>query len=357
MAEKFDSAGVLAFLENCAAAIPGGAILVDVAKQLAARADRVSVIRALLQLFRQVPELEANLARLSPQVRAQVNQLRSGGTPSPADFVLPPNPAAGRFAAILAAAQDCPEIAEGDGKPMRCAPALPFQNWGRTVANTPATTYIPRTVTGIQNLVKWAAAKGKRVRAAGYRHTWGDLYSDTGDILISLLPLNVVEDLPSPEPPIDPSDELQGIRIVGQVVENGTTKALCRIGSATTNEQFRRWCLDSNGGNWSWTLPLNVIMVEVTFGGSNAPICHGAGWRNQTLSDLVAAIEFVNPRGEVQKVDDPEQLRAAAGCFGLLGIVTAVTLKLDAMTFAAMRPFKQRVGLAVPPPTGYPVPA
>jgi len=32
--------------------------------------------------------------------------------------------------------------------------------------------------------------------------------------------------------------------------------------------------------NDKYTLPLNVSMVEIAFGGSNAPICHGAGFRH-----------------------------------------------------------------------------
>ena len=47
-------------------------------------------------------------------------------------------------------------------------------------------------------------------------------------------------------------------------------------------------------------------------------------------------------------VSDPAQLSAAAGCFGL---------KLDPMSYASMRPSKQRVGLTIPPPAGYPVPS
>src|SRR5262249_48497770 len=147
-----------------------------------------------------------------------------------------------------------------------------FHNWGRTVENTPLLTCLPKSKAGVANLVKWAVANHKSVRVAGYRHTWTDLFSADDQILISLLPLSVVEDLPAAEPGIDPDDQLQGIQIVGQIEEQGVTKALCKIGAATTNEQFRRWCLDSQGGNWNWTIPLNVIMVEITWGGSNGPI-------------------------------------------------------------------------------------
>lgn len=259
--------------------------------------------------------------------------------------------------ALRSASDSLPGVVEADGQPVRLMIGKEFRNWGRTVKNVPAVTAIPKTKVGVCNLVKWAAANDKRVRVSGYRHTWGNLYGADGGVLISLLPLDVVEDLPATEPPIDPSDQLQGIAVVGTVVENGVEKALCRIGAGTTNEQFRRWCLDAKGGALQWTVPLNVIMVEITWGGSNGPICHGAGLRNQTLSDLVAEIEFVNPKGELQTVSDPEDLRSASGAFGLMGVVTSITLKLDRMTYARLEPVKTRVALTIPPPDGFVVPA
>ena len=185
------------------------------------------------------------------------------------------------------------QIKEGDGSGVLYH-NLTFQNWGRTVENTPSVTFVPKTKAGICNIVQWAKANNKRVRAAGYRHTWGNLYSEDNQVLISSLPLDDVNNLPAQEPAIDPNNELQGIEIVG-TTSNG--KALCKIGAGTTNEQFRRWCLDPKGGNLNWTIPLNVIMVEITWGGSNAPICHGAGSRHKTLSDLVTEVEFVNVKG------------------------------------------------------------
>ncbi len=251
----------------------------------------------------------------------------------------------------LARAEPCadPVILEADGSPMRCLRG-PFRNWGRTVEFEPAVTFVPKTKTGLCNLVKWAASAGKSVRCAGYRHTYSDLYGSSGDVLVSMLDPSVVEKIPAPEPPIDPADQLQGIQVLEEI--DGGRHALCRIGAATTNNQFRNWCVDRRGGDTRWTLPLNVIMSEITIGGSNATICHGAGWRNRTLSDLVVAVEFVNARGELQEVDDPRLLKAAAGAFGVLGIVTALTIKLDRMTFAALRPERIPVPLAIPPPPG-----
>jgi hypothetical protein len=249
-----------------------------------------------------------------------------------------------------------PNLREADGSPVWYVEGARFQNWGRTVRNTPAVTFVPRTKHGVREIVKWASANHRTVRAAGYRHSWSDLYSADGQVLISMLAPEVVETLPAAQPPIDPRNRLQGIELVGRVREDGVRKALCRIGAATTNEQFRRWCLDEGGGAWEWTVPLNVVMVEITWGGSNAPICHGAGLRHKTLSDLVVEVEFVNARGELQTVSDRRLLKAAAGCFGLLGIVTSLTLKLDPMTYAALRPESPRLALAVPPPAGFRVP-
>ena len=125
---------------------------------------------------------------------------------------------------------------------------------------------------------------------------------------------------------------------------------LVRVGAAVTNERLRRWCVK----NKKVTLPINVIMVEITLGGSNAPICHGSGRRHQTLSDLVRAIEYVDANGVLRTVSKSEHLRAAAGCFGLMGVFTHLTLELSPMTYANMVPVKIPVMKAVPPPPGMP---
>ncbi|CAE7197884.1 unnamed protein product [Rhizoctonia solani] len=76
-----------------------------------------------------------------------------------------------------------PDILEADGQPMdRVKPGTKFQNWGRTVENTPAYTFVARTEIGLCNLVKWAAGARKKVRVAGYRHTIPLVYSSLGVI-------------------------------------------------------------------------------------------------------------------------------------------------------------------------------
>ena len=54
---------------------------------------------------------------------------------------------------------------------------------------------------------------------------------------------------------------------------------------------------------------------------------------------------------------DAEELRAASGCLGLLGIVVSLVLQLDTMCVAEMRPFTCPLLLTIPPPDGYRLPA
>ncbi|KAL4747894.1 hypothetical protein BDW72DRAFT_181638 [Aspergillus terricola var. indicus] len=245
--------------------------------------------------------------------------------------------------------------------PQRSNPVLTyegavFSNWGRTVENQPVYTCVPKTNYGVQQIVLYATNNNLGVRVSGYRHSWSPLFTrDKGCMLISTLSLHQAAQLPNvesldPLSPIlfgDKPTVLNSITELGPLNDN-PTKSLVRVGCATTNEQFRYWCVKAK----RVTLPLNVIMVEITFGGSNGPICHGAGIRHKTLSDLVYAIEYVDVHGKLQIITraDDDFLSAASGCFGLLGVVTHITLVVDKMTYAAMTPQKQAVIDAIPPP-------
>ncbi|KAI6093505.1 hypothetical protein F4821DRAFT_953 [Hypoxylon rubiginosum] len=232
-----------------------------------------------------------------------------------------------------------------------------FQNWGLTVKNTPSLTYVPSTSYGIQQIVKYAKARNLKVRASGYRHSWSPVFGSDGQIIISTLGLHRATMLPNTES-LPGSQffvrgtELNSIDFVGEPQKG--QKRLVRIGTAVTNQMFRRWCNEQKLEKAS-SLPLNVIMVEITYGGSNAPICHGAGRRHPTLSDLVHTIEYVDVNGNMQTISkdkDPDFMSVASGCFGLLGIVTHITLELDPMSYAVMVPRKIPVMEAIPPPPG-----
>ena len=68
-----------------------------------------------------------------------------------------------------------------------------------------------------------------------------------------------------------------------------------KVGAATTNLQMLNWSIGSG-----WTLPMDIIALMITYGGSNATITHGAGINNKNLNDIVLKLEFVNALGETQ---------------------------------------------------------
>ena len=57
----------------------------------------------------------------------------------------------------------------------------------------------------------------------------------------------------------------------------------------------------------------------------------------------------MDANGILQTVTDPKQLKAAAGCFGLLGVVTHISFELSPMKYALLKPEKTPISLAIPP--------
>lgn len=249
----------------------------------------------------------------------------------------------------LTFARDDPvtKIVEFDGKPVKTLkPKSEFENFGQNLHHKPAITFEPQTRTGVANVVKWAVANGKRVRCAGFRHTWSNLYSENDQILLSMIPASKAtgKSFNAVTPVIPTPDDLEGITWIGE--ENGV--GYVKIGASTSNGQFLDWSL-KNG----WTLPMSVDLVEITFGGSTSPMTHGTGIDHPTMSDLVTEVEFINANGELQTVNEQKRLRAAAGALGVMGVITAVTMKLERMSYAVMKPYKPAAMLGVPPPPGW----
>ena len=141
----------------------------------------------------------------------------------------------------------------------------------------------------------------------------------------------------------DWGSDLSYIQLVQEL--DGGKHAAVKVGSAVTNLEMMNWSNKSG-----WTMPADIIAVMITYGGSNAMICHGAGLSTQTLSDLVLEMEFVNGSGDLQKVTNRETLLAVAGCFGLAGVVTSITFRMDAMTWAKFHPKKTLMEDSLPRP-------
>ncbi|QRW22639.1 cholesterol oxidase [Rhizoctonia solani] len=106
----------------------------------------------------------------------------------------PPSPHFHHLATFLCRnIEPFPEILEADGKPMdRVRPGTKFENWGQTVENSPAYTFVARTEVGICN---WSSGQRELRRR--------DFYSADNEVLVMLLPIKVLADLPSYSPPME----------------------------------------------------------------------------------------------------------------------------------------------------------
>lgn len=237
------------------------------------------------------------------------------------------------------------KLKEEDGGVVEAHIDRQFQNWGLSVKTIPAVTFVPRTRKGISRIIRWAKKRSLRVRCAGYRHTWSPQYADGDQVLISLLPLKVSERLPAWEPAMQ-NEHFQYAKFLG---EDGTS-GLCEFGAATTMEQIRVWSTDMSpgGGQCRWSLPLNVVMVEITLVGAVISTCHGAGRRHKTLADLVHTIEYIDHEGRVQKSTDRKQLQALAGSFGLIGVVVSLVMRLVPMEYVTLQHQKLPLEQGIP---------
>ena len=138
---------------------------------------------------------------------------------------------------------------------------VPFEDWAKVteVKNTPALTFVPTKIFGLQNLMKYAMERNMRVRCAGYRHSYVPIFSEDGQILVSMLNLEEATKIPDPMDllPTSASNAYNDFKII-EIVHEDTDTALVRMGAAVTMEELRRWAT----GNGRWTLPADTVLTE-----------------------------------------------------------------------------------------------
>ena len=79
----------------------------------------------------------------------------------------------------LLAREDKGPIFKAETKPFQGDPDIEevigadeFKNWGKNISFRVSYTLVVHTIKGVCKVVKWAASEGRRVRVAGFRHSW-----------------------------------------------------------------------------------------------------------------------------------------------------------------------------------------
>ncbi len=174
-----------------------------------------------------------------------------------------------------------------------------WKNWGGNVAFQARKLRFPKSEEKIQSIVRKAGAKSRNVRVCGSGHSWTDLCKTDGD-LISL-------------------DKMQGVISVDKEKMHAEVWAGTKI-KALTEELHKFGMAMENLGD------IDVQSIAGAIGTGT----HGTGMAFGNLSTQIAAITFVNGKGELINCSEEENreiFKAAQISMGALGIITRVTIK------------------------------
>ena len=153
----------------------------------------------------------------------------------------------------------------------------------------------PRSVEELQELV----TAEPRLRALGSRHSFTDL-ADTDGVLV-------------------------GLDAMPRTVELDTDARTVRVAAGM---RYGDVAVDLHGQGWA--LGNLASLPHISVGGAVATGTHGSGIRNGSLATAVAAIEFVDGRGElVRLARGDEAFEGAVVALGLLGVVTHLELDVE----------------------------
>lgn len=179
----------------------------------------------------------------------------------------------------------------------------PWKNWAGNVRCRPEYTFFARSVEDLSQIVRFARESGRRIRAVATGHSWSPLVP-TDEVLVDITALN---------------------RVTLDLADATAPRVTLECG-ATVKEVNH--VLEAAG----YALPSNVVLESVRFGGLIATGSHGSGWNNNTLSDLVHAIEIINAAGELRRfeagIDSDDVMNAARLHLGMFGLIYRMALNI-----------------------------
>lgn len=179
----------------------------------------------------------------------------------------------------------------------------------RLNATEVARVLTPGSADEVRELVLEARRTGRTLTPCGGRHAMGGQQFATGGDVVDLRGLNAV---------------------LGSDPERG----LLRIGAGAMWPQIveaARALRTPDGDPWSIRQKQTGVDA-VTLGGSISANAHGRGLHLQPLGDDIEDLDLVLPTGEAvrcSRAEHPELFSLAVGGYGLVGIITAATLRLQ----------------------------
>jgi uncharacterized membrane protein YGL010W len=196
---------------------------------------------------------------------------------------------------------------------------VPWSNWAATASCTAARVCVPQTVEDLPDIVREAAAEGRRVRVVASGFSWSSLVP-TSDVLVFCERLDrITVDASDPQNPC--------VWVEAGVTNRALHHALQQHGLA---------------------MPWNVALETVRLGGLVSIGSHGSGKNTATMSDLCEALEIVDAKGETRHFSrdtvGEDAMQAARMGMGMFGIIAR--MKLRVVTEHAVRRVSRRTPIA-----------
>lgn len=201
----------------------------------------------------------------------------------------------------------------GEGYPWEDTPMEEqvWSNWAGSIFASPDLLFRPTSVSKLQDIV--TSNRGSTIRPVGTGHSWSPLVV-TPDVLIDMT--GVTEDG----------------RKAWRWQKDGVN--LVTFLPAARWADVRSALTDSKIPLPRMYLPTAGVLPSINATGFVAAGCHGTGWRQPTVSDLIYAIEIIGGDGKVHSFSEdttPDEMSAVRVNLGALGIISKVTLKVDPM--------------------------
>jgi len=185
-----------------------------------------------------------------------------------------------------------------------------WANWAGNLSSAPDQIARPSNVAEVQALVR--ASRGRNIRAFGTGHSFSPLIVANGQTLVDLS--NLTGGGPKAWRHQD-----KGLNLVTFLPSAKWEEV--RDALTTQSSPLPRMYLSSTGA-----------LASINATGFVAAGCHGTGWHQQTVSDLIYAIEFVGADGQVHMFSEettPDEMAAVRVNLGTLGVITKVTMRVE----------------------------
>lgn len=172
----------------------------------------------------------------------------------------------------------------------------PFVNWGQNVRSRPRSFHQPTTPEEIAELVRETVDRKGHIRVVGAGHSWSPVAA-SNDVLLNL----------------DRFDSVGRVDAVSQQVE---VDAGVRLNDLITELRSQGYALANVGS-----------VAEQSIAGATSTGTHGTGIGLGNLATQIAALELIDGRGELHRLErGDDDFDAAALALGALGVLTKLTL-------------------------------